>query len=216
MRLILFDCDGTLIDSQHMIVAAMNGAFESVGLEPPARKRTLSIIGRSLHEAMADLTDADHPIEEMVTAYKKSFFELRSNSDYHEPLYDGALECLEALAKEDDVIVGMATGKSRRGVDAIVKLHGLEGQFATIQTADNSPSKPNPAMIFQALEETGASAESAVLIGDTSFDMVMATNAKIVGLGVTWGYHDTAELERSGASVLFDSFGELQTHLLAG
>ncbi|MFK8035790.1 MAG: HAD-IA family hydrolase [Hyphomicrobiales bacterium] len=215
MRLILFDCDGTLVDSQHMIVAAMNGAFESVGLVPPARNRTLSIIGRSLHEAMADLTDDHHPIEEMVMAYKKSFFELRSNSDYHEPLYDGALECLEALAKEDDIVVGMATGKSRRGVDAIVKLHGLEGQFATIQTADNAPSKPNPAMIFQALEETGASVEGAVLIGDTSFDMTMAKNAKITGLGVTWGYHDTPELERSGASVLFDSFGELQAHLLA-
>lgn len=216
MRLVLFDCDGTLVDSQHMIVAAMNGAFESVGLEPPSRNRTLSIIGRSLHEAMTDLTDDDHPIEEMVMSYKKSFFELRSKSDYHEPLYDGALECLDALAKDDGIIVGMATGKSRRGVDAILKLHGLEGQFATIQTADNAPSKPNPGMIFQALEETGVSAADTVLIGDTSFDMTMAANAKIVGLGVNWGYHDTAELERSGASVLFDSFVELQRHLLAG
>lgn len=216
MRLILFDCDGTLVDSQHMIVAAMNGAFKTVGLEPPSRKQTLSIVGRSLHEAMTDLTDNDHPIDEMVMAYKKSFFELRSNDDYHEPLYEGALACLEALAKEDDILIGMATGKSRRGVDAILKLHDLQGQFATIQTADNAPSKPNPAMVFQALKETGATAEETVLIGDTSFDMVMAANANIVGLGVTWGYHDTSELKRSGASALFDSFGELQTHILAG
>lgn len=216
MRLVLFDCDGTLVDSQHMIVAAMNGAFESVGLAPPSRTRTLSIVGRSLHEAMTDLTDKNHPIEDMVMAYKKSFFELRSNSDYHEPLYDGALDCLEALAKDDSVLIGIATGKSRRGVDAILKLHGLQGQFATIQTADNAPSKPNPAMIFQALEETGASTEETVLIGDTSFDMTMAANADITGLGVTWGYHDTAELKRSGASALFNSFAELQSHLLAG
>lgn len=216
MRLVLFDCDGTLVDSQHMIVAAMNGAFESVGIEPPSRTRTLSIVGRSLHEAMADLTDKDHPIEEMVAAYKKSFFELRSNTDYHEPLYDGALECLEMLAKDDRTLVGIATGKSRRGMDAIIKLHGLEGQFATIQTADSSPSKPNPGMVFQALEETGVSAHETVLIGDTSFDMTMAANANIVGLGVTWGYHDVSELKASGAAMLFDNFAQLQSHLVAG
>nr|WP_306267382.1 HAD-IA family hydrolase [Pararhizobium sp. IMCC3301] len=214
MRLILFDCDGTLIDSQHMIVAAMDRAFTALELEPPSRERTLAIIGRSLHEAMTDLTDADHPIEKLVTTYRKSFFELRSDPDYHEPLYEGAKACLDALAAQDDVLLGLATGKSRRGVDAILDLHSLQNRFVTIQTSDNAPSKPDPAMVQQALRETGASAAETVLIGDTSFDMMMARNASIEALGVTWGYHQPAALMQAGAGALFDSFAELQSHLL--
>lgn len=214
MQLILFDCDGTLIDSQHMIVAAMDRAFTSVNLQPPSRVRTLSIVGRSLHEAMVDLTDADHPIEDMVAAYRKSFFELRGNPDYHEPLYDGAKDCIDALAARNDVLLGIATGKSRRGVDAILELHDMQGRFVTIQTSDNAPSKPNPAMVQQALEETGLQANDTTLIGDTSFDMEMAQNASITALGVTWGYHDQPALTQAGASKLFDSFPDLRAFLL--
>lgn len=214
MRLILFDCDGTLVDSQHMIVAAMEQAFLAAKLEPPSRARILSIVGRSLHEAMVDLTDADHPVEDMVAAYRKSFFELRSKSDHHEPLYDGARDCILALAARDDIVLGIATGKSRRGVDAILELHDLHDRFVTIQTADNAPSKPNPAMIHQALDETGLRAADTTLIGDTSFDMLMAQNASIAALGVTWGYHDPNELKQAGASHLFDSFPDLQSFLL--
>lgn len=215
MRLILFDCDGTLVDSQHMIVAAMERAFIAVNLEPPTRQETLSIVGRSLHEAMVDLTDADQPIEDMVAAYRKSFFELRSNPKFHEPLYDGARDCIEALGTHDDVLLGIATGKSRRGVDALLELHDLQGQFVTIQTSDDAPSKPNPAMVHQALEETGQLASDTVLIGDTSFDMLMAQNASISALGVTWGYHDRQKLVQAGAGQLFDTFGELKTYLQA-
>lgn len=214
MRLILFDCDGTLVDSQHMIVAAMTRAFEAVNLAPPSRARILSIVGRSLYEAMVDLTDADHPIEEMIAAYRKSFFELRSNPEYHEPLYDGASECIRALAAQDGVLLGVATGKSRRGVDALIELHDLHDLFVTIQTSDNAPSKPNPAMIHQALAETGADAGHTTLIGDTSFDMQMAMNADIAALGVTWGYHDAVALKQAGAGILFDSFPDLHTYLL--
>lgn len=214
MRLILFDCDGTLVDSQHMIVAAMTRAFEAVRLAPPPRTEILSIVGRSLHEAMVDLTDADHPIEDMITAYRKSFFELRSNPEYHEPLYDGAGDCIRSLAAQDDVVLGVATGKSRRGVDALIELHDLQDLFVTIQTSDNAPSKPNPAMIHQALAETGADAGNTTLIGDTSFDMQMAKNAGVAAVGVTWGYHDASALSQAGAGVLFDSFPDLHTHLL--
>jgi len=216
MRLILFDCDGTLVDSQHMIVAAMERAFTAVNLQPPTRERTLSIVGRSLHEAMVDLTDAEHPIEDMVAAYRKSFFELRGNPDYHEPLYEGAKDCIEALAARDDVLLGIATGKSRRGVDALLELHDMQDRFVTIQTSDNAPSKPNPAMVHQALNETGLDASVTTLIGDTSFDMQMAQNASIAALGVTWGYHDQPTLRQAGASHLFDSFPDLRRFLLTG
>lgn len=214
MRLILFDCDGTLVDSQHMIVAAMGQAFAAANLQPPSRARTLSIVGRSLHEAMVDLTDADHPIDDMVAAYRKSFFELRGNPDYHEPLYEGAKDCIEALAARDDVLLGLATGKSRRGVDALLELHDLRDRFVTIQTSDNAPSKPHPAMVHQALAETGLRAADTTLIGDTSFDMLMAQNASIAALGVTWGYHNPLELKQAGASNLFDTFPDLQAYLL--
>lgn len=216
MRLILFDCDGTLVDSQHMIVAAMERAFTAVNLQPPTRERTLSIVGRSLHEAMVDLTDAGHPIEDMVAAYRKSFFELRGNPDYHEPLYEGAKDCIDALAARDDVLLGIATGKSRRGVDALLELHDMQDRFVTIQTSDNAPSKPNPAMVHQALNETGLDASVTTLIGDTSFDMQMAQNASIAALGVTWGYHDQPALRQAGASHLFDSFPDLRRFLLTG
>lgn len=214
MRLILFDCDGTLIDSQHMIVAAMERAFAAVNLQPPTRAQTLSIVGRSLHEAMVDLTDADHPIDDMVAAYRKSFFELRGNPKFHEPLYDGAKDCIDALAARDDVLLGIATGKSRRGVDAIIELHDMQDLFVTIQTSDNAPSKPNPTMIHQALAETGLLASDTTLIGDTSFDMQMAQNASIAALGVTWGYHDQLVLKQAGANNLFDSFADLHAFLL--
>ncbi|PCJ93982.1 MAG: HAD family hydrolase [Hyphomicrobiales bacterium] len=215
MRLIIFDCDGTIVDSQLMIVATMKRAFETLGLEPPTREQTLSIIGRSLHEAMRDLTDDDHPIEEMVQAYRASFVELRDDPRYEEPLYDGAKECLMALHARDDVLLGIATGKSRRGVDAIIELHDLHNLFATIQTADMAPSKPHPGMVYQALEETGLDAADAVIIGDTSFDMAMGKAAGITSLGVEWGYHDTPTLLRAGADKIFSTYADLQTYLMA-
>lgn len=214
MRLILFDCDGTLVDSQHMIVAAMDRAFAANNLTPPPRHETLAIVGRSLYEAMADLTDGEGPLDDLVAAYKASFFELRADPAFHEPLYDGAETCLRALARRDDVLLGVATGKSRRGLDAVLTLHGLTDMFVTLQTSDHVPSKPHPAMVEKALAETGASAAGAVMIGDTSHDMRMAQNAGIVGLGVSWGYHPVDELQAHGAQHIFDDYAALQTHLL--
>lgn len=216
MYLVLFDCDGTLVDSQHHIVASMEAAFLAHGLERPAREKVLSIIGLSINEAVREICKGmgDLPFEEIGNSYKTAFSDLRASQAHApEPLYEGALECLLMLKERDDVVVGMATGKSRRGVDNVVRLHDLDGHFLTIQTADTSPSKPHPDMILRAMAETGAKAENTLMIGDTTFDMMMARAAGVTGLGVTWGYHPGNALLASGAAQLFDRFHQLTPHL---
>jgi phosphoglycolate phosphatase len=209
MKLILFDCDGTLIDSQYLIVASMNMAFESVNLPAPTREKTLSIVGLSLPEAFDILTTSHHA--ELITQFKASYNLLRHNKN-PEPLYAGAKEALLALNARADVQLGVATGKSQRGVDLLIKDHGLEGIFITHQTADNALSKPNPAMIMQARAQTGL--QDVIMIGDTSYDMLMAKNAKAFAIGVTWGYHTQDELVAAGADVIVHDYAELMVFLL--
>lgn len=202
MHLVLFDVDGTLIDSQHMIAAAMGRAFAQCGRTAPSRAETLGIVGLSLEVAMARLlgrAEIDDDARALAAAYKDAFFELRTSAVHQEPLYPGARAALDALAARDDVLLGIATGKSRRGVRAILDLHDLHGRFVTIQTADENPSKPHPAMILKALAETGVAPERAVIVGDTTYDVDMAGAAGIAALGVSWGYHADAALIRAGA-----------------
>ena len=106
-------------------------------------------------------------------------------------------------------MLGIATGKSRRGVDAIFERLGLHPYFVTIQTADGHPSKPHPSMIRAAIHETGAAAESTVMIGDTVFDIEMAKNAEVAGVGVTWGYHPVDQLKLAGAHEIVTGYADL-------
>ena len=204
MKLILFDCDGTLVDSQNVIVAAMTRAFDRAALPRPPREAVLGIVGLSLVEAMRHLGDDDplFPAERLADLYRDAFRELRTESGFFEPLFPGMRGVLDALAARDDVLLGIATGKSQRGVAAVLGHHGLEGRFVTIQTADDAPSKPHPAMVLQAMAATGVEAVDTVLVGDTSFDMVMARAAGARAIGVTWGYHPVDRLSQSGAERL--------------
>ncbi|MEP9347609.1 HAD-IA family hydrolase [Xanthobacter sp. KR7-225] len=210
MTLVLFDCDGTLVDSQHLIVAAMRDAHAARGVEPPSRERILSVVGLSLPEAFAVLAagDAAYPIEAMVDAYRTAFTRLR-DSEPPEPMFPAAREVLDALRQRDDVILGMVTGKARRGVARVLAAHRMEDWFATIQTADDAPSKPHPAMVLQAMAEVGAGPQETVVVGDTSFDMAMACAAGASALGVSWGYHPIEELSRAGAHILVHRFEEV-------
>jgi phosphoglycolate phosphatase len=211
MRLIVFDCDGTLVDSQHIIVKAMEMTFAAMGFDPPDGAAVRSIIGLSLPEAMRSLRPGatEREIALTVDAYRRAFFELRGRPDFTQPLFEGAQDAVRSLAAQDDVILGIATGKSQRGVRTLCRTYGFEACFATIQTADDAPSKPHPAMIDLAMKETGVSASHTLMIGDTVFDMEMARNAKVKALGVTWGYHPADDLRKAGAHWLCSDFGEV-------
>lgn len=213
--LVIFDCDGTLVDSQNVIVAAMEMAFTGAGLARPQREAVLSIVGLSLPQAIARVKAAheiphdEALLDRILDGYKNAFNTLRRSPAHDEPMFPGALEGVRQLAARRDIVLGIATGKSRRGVDRFLKTRGLEGRFATIQTADDAPSKPHPAMIEQAIAETGASPADTVMIGDTSFDIAMAINAGVRGLGVAWGYHPVDALERAGAEAIARDFAAL-------
>lgn len=199
-RLALFDCDGTLVDSQHSICAAMETCFAEAGLDRPERERTRSVVGLSLVEAMrALLPEAEGDAHAaLASSYKRAFQALRAEGDVEEPLFDGVAELIEALAA-DGWILGIATGKSRRGLALCLEAHGLGDRFATLQTADLHPSKPHPSMIEAAMAEAGAEPQTTMMIGDTSYDMAMARAAGATAIGVAWGYHDADALIRAGA-----------------
>ncbi|MBY0253381.1 MAG: HAD-IA family hydrolase [Methylobacterium organophilum] len=211
--LVVFDVDGTLIDSQRMICGAMALAFDTVGLPQPDRRSVLSIVGLSLPQAMERLVpDAPQAaLAALVTAYKAAFGHLRAEDAAH--LFPGAAEALARLSAREDVLLGIATGKSRRGLAHLLDAFGLTGTFATLQTADDHPSKPHPAMLLAALAEAAAVPARSVMVGDTTYDIDMARAAGMASIGVAWGYHDAAALRAAGASRVIDRFDALDRAL---
>ncbi len=209
-RLALFDFDGTLVDSQHAIQTCMESAFKGVGLVPPALSQTHRVIGLPLERCMAILApDSDGATHaRLVDGYKEAFFALRTEGGMVEPMFPGALAALDAL-EADGWLLGIATGKARRGLDAVLASHSLSRRFVTLQTADRAPGKPDPTMVHWALEEAGVAHADAVMIGDTSYDMAMAKAAGVRAIGVVWGYHSAEDLTRAGADRLAVAYDEI-------
>lgn len=207
LRLVVFDVDGTLVDSQADIVAGMTHAFKHVGRAAPSRDAILQTVGLSLPQTMRMLAPKASEAEraDLVTTYKTTYRNLRINagSKASSPLYDGIDAMLRSLRQFDPLLLGVATGKSLRGLDILLETHGIRDCFVTTQCADDHPSKPHPSMVMAALSDTGVHAENAVIVGDTSFDMAMGKAASISTIGVTWGYHTRENL--ADADVLVDS-----------
>lgn len=212
VKLAVFDCDGTLIDSQVNILRAMRQCFDRHGLAPPADHDVRRVVGLSLVETMqALLPDGDARLHvRLAQDYKTAFQRLRADRSLDpEPLYAGVADLLDDL-RADGWLLGVATGKSDRGLALALAHHGLSGHFVTLQTADRHPSKPHPAMLLAALAEAGALAEDAVIIGDTVFDIAMGARAGVRAIGVEWGYHETGELLAAGAIDVARDAGHLR------
>jgi phosphoglycolate phosphatase len=199
-RLAIFDCDGTLVDSDATIYAALKASMEQNGFAVPPPGLSRRVVGLSLAEAMAALLPDETRETHLRLAedYKRAFMSLRAAGRVEEPLFDGILELLDAL-EADGWLLAVATGKSDRGLRHCLDQHGLHARFVSLQTADRHPSKPHPSMAEQAIADAGAAPQSTIVVGDTSFDMAMAVAAGATGIGAGWGYHEAEELIEAGA-----------------
>jgi len=210
-RLAIFDCDGTLVDGQAAVCETMERAFGAIGAPPPERNAIRRTVGLSLPLAVRQLMMDGREVDrlQVVEAYKHIFRDIRLSGKLDEPLFDGMRELLERLSA-DGWLLGVATGKSDRGLHACLETHGIKDLFVTLHGADRYPSKPDPAMLEAALAEVGVEPQAAVMIGDTSFDMEMARAADMRALGVAWGYHEPRELLQTGASAVAETMEELE------
>jgi phosphoglycolate phosphatase len=216
LSLVIFDMDGTLIDSQRIILAAMRAGFLAEGLEPPSDAATLSIVGLSLPQAMARLAPLvdDARRAALCESYKRAFIHERATTggEAASPLYDGARAALERLDGAG-ALLSVATGKARRGLDHALDAHDLRRFFIATQTADDAPSKPHPGMVQNALRATGVEAARAVMVGDTTYDVEMARAAGVAAIGVAWGYHAAEALRAAGAAAVIEHFDALDAAL---
>lgn len=210
-KLIVFDCDGTLVDSGHVIVATMAAAWREEGLEPPHADLVRRQIGLPLVQAIANLHPEGEPAlhERLADGYRNVFVNDRDIGAHEEPLYEDCETVLQALNAEDTYVLGVATGKGIRGLRHTLDRHGIGDHFAVLKTADDGPGKPNPDILIDAMAEMGVTPWNTVMIGDTIFDITMAVRAGAHAVGVSWGYHAPAELRKAGARGVAGRFAEL-------
>lgn len=215
MKLAVFDCDGTLVDSQANILRAMAATFAEAGLADPGEQAVRRIVGLSLQQAIAALLPEGEPglHLRMANDYKRIFQQMRADRSLDpEPLYPGIGALLVAL-EADGWALAVATGKSDRGLALTLDHHGIAHHFISLQTADRHPSKPHPAMLLACLAEAGVPPENAFMIGDTVFDIGMGAAAGVTPIGVDWGYHHRAELLEAGATGVAATAADLKTLL---
>jgi phosphoglycolate phosphatase len=216
LRLVIFDVDGTLIDSQNFILAAMRRAFTHADQPAPSDEATLGIVGLSLPQAMEVLVPGvtEPARDRLVQLYKNSFRAMRQEGggEAKTPFYPGARDALDRLDSAG-YLLSIATGKARRGLDHMLDSHGMRQLFIGTQTADDAPSKPHPGMVLNCLAATGVERQHAVVVGDTEYDMAMARAAGARAVGVDWGYHSTERMLRGGAEHIVSDFAALDAVL---
>ncbi len=208
VELVIFDWDGTLMDSEQAIVSAMQGAIRDMGIEPRTHGEISNVIGLGLVEAVTMLypraTEAF--AQQLSDHYRHHWLQTaQGQSD----LFPGVLELLEQLSS-DGVKIAVATGKSRRGLEQVLQESGLASSFDTTRCADETRSKPNPQMLFEILQELSVAAEAAVMVGDTEYDLEMATQAGIASIGVCYGVHSPSRLQRHNPIACIEQIGLLR------
>lgn len=210
----MFDIDGTLVDSRSTIQRSMEAAFEAIGRPPPDYEATRQIVGLNLQEALDALApglDEDGRTR-LTKAYGDAFVALHAQPGVVEPLYDGAAELLDRL-RGDGWLIAMATGKSRRGVERVIRTHDWADLFDSTHCADDGPGKPHPAMLVECMRVLQVRPHQVVMIGDTGHDIRMAKAAQVRAQGVGWGFHTAEEVRDAGADHVAETFDELGEQL---
>jgi phosphoglycolate phosphatase len=208
-RLLVFDWDGTIIDSASAIVDCIQDAARDSGLEVPPRERAAHTIGLGLHDALR-FAVPDLPAEryaEFVDNYRKHFLARQDTMQ----LFDGMRELLSGFSKSH--LLAIATGKSRRGLDRALQAMDLKALFMASRCADETNPKPHPAMLLELMDELDVQKEQVVMIGDTSHDLQMARSAGVDALAVTYGAHHEDGLRACRPLECFASVTELQQWL---
>jgi phosphoglycolate phosphatase len=210
LRMVILDCDGTIVDSQKAIVRIMEETFEIHNLIVPERNKILFGVGLELSTGIERLLPENHNLDiiELCKTYKKLATRYRDKNNFDEPLYPDAEKTIRRL-HSDGWLLGIATGKSSLGLEHVLSSHDMSDLFITKQTSDCAAGKPNPEMLYNAMSETGVTAEAIFMVGDTTYDICMAVNAGTNAIGVSWGYHSSAELLHAGAKIVVNSYFEL-------
>lgn len=209
--LVIFDVDGTLVDSAALLLAAQERTCAIHGFAHPGREKGLSVVGLSLAEALRVLVGVPCDPEALAETYKDQFGDLRQMPELMDATYPGIDDLIADFAAHPGIRLGIATGKSRRGVAHLLERNGWDRIFDVIRTADDCPSKPHPAMILEAMAETGAMPERTIMVGDANFDMIMAREARCHALGVAWGFQSVETLRATGAHAIADSTDAIRT-----
>lgn len=220
-KLVIFDMDGTLVDGAGAVIPAMQHAFKAANLPKPEASQIRDMIGLSvpmgIRHILSNFNDipqaSDSDVEKIGQDYKDYFYQSRITGRHEIPLYDGALKALAQLHAKDEILLSIATGASRRGVNAFLDKHNLRDTFFCSWCATECASKPHPEMILNAMNDTGVEAAQTIMVGDTSFDMQMGKAANVYTIGVNWGYHDRQTMLSAGANVIVDDFESLIGHI---
>lgn len=210
-KLVLFDVDGTLLDSRIDKINCVTELFQKHGLAVPSAEEILGATGLTLDKYYTRLLGPDHA---HLTAQLCDDHNARKASEQAagrglDPLFEGARYVLDQLKARDGIILGIATGKSTSGVNYMLSGNEILNYFEVIETADTALSKPDPTMLTQAREAVNMPAEHTVLIGDAQIDMHMAHNAGVHCVGVSWGFHSVEQLKAAGAEVIAENWDAL-------
>ncbi|TXH35924.1 MAG: HAD family hydrolase [Rhodospirillaceae bacterium] len=209
MRLIVFDIDGTLVDSRELILAIHQHIFTAHGLPVPTEDAIMALVGLSHREVFTALVGTEGPIDSLIAGYKERAWALRAGNASWESLFPGAAELIDALIKRGDCRLAVATGKGRRGTDLLLERNGWTLHFSSSHTSDDCPSKPDPTMLLRAMAAAEATPAETIMIGDSVFDMQMALAASATPIGVAWGHQPPAALRAAGATAIAEDFTDL-------